>query len=223
MMNKLQTKYLELEAKAHQLSARERAILLIALAALLLGVFDQLLLRPWLLERESIEQDKQVLLSSMADSNRRIDELQAAIENNPNLVLQKSIDRLLAMHETLDSQISEITDGMIAPQDMPEILGEMLSERYGLTIQSVKSQAAKRIMVADEQQQNGAAIYRHDLELSLSGSFFQVKDYLAAVESLPSKLIWDRLEYVVEEYPKGRLNLQVHTLSSREELLRVAQ
>ena len=50
----------------------------------------------------------------------------------------------------------------------------------------------------------------------------QVRDYLAAVEELPSKLLWDQLEYVVEEYPKGSLTLQVHTLSSQEALLRVA-
>ena len=111
---------------------------------------------------------------------------------------------------------------MISPQEMPFILGELLSERFGLKVQSVKSRAAERLMVADESQQNAAAIFRHDLELSLSGSFFQVRDYLAAVEALPSKLLWDHLEYIVEDYPKGSLTLQVHTVSSQEELLRVA-
>ena len=126
------------------------------------------------------------------------------------------------MHAALDGQISAITDGMIAPQEMPVILGELLSERFGLKVQSVQSRAAQRLMVADKNQHNAAAIFRHDLELTLSGSFFQVRDYLAAVEELPSKLLWDQLEYVVEEYPKGSLTLQVHTLSSQEALLRVA-
>lgn len=222
MTNNLRIKYQELEAKAHKLSVRERAILLGAMAVLLLGLFDQLLLRPWLQEREQIEKDKSVLLSSMEASNRRIDELQVAINDNPNIVLKKSIDSLHQMHSTLDGQIAEITDGMISPQEMPFVLGEMLSERYGLKVQSVKSRAAQRLMVADESQQNAAAIYRHDLEIKMKGSFFQMKEYLAAVEALPSKLLWDHLEYVVDEYPKGSLSLQVHTLSSQEELLRVA-
>lgn len=223
MTNNLRIKYQELEEKAHKLSVRERVILMGVIAVLLLGVFDQLLLRPWLQEREQIDKNKAVLLKSMEDSNRRIDLLQTAISNNPNIVLKKSIAQLHEMHAALDEKISAITDGMISPQQMPFVLGEMLSERYGLKVHSVRSRAAQRLMVADENQKNGAAIYRHDLELKMKGSFFQVKDYLAAVEALPSKLLWDHLEYVVEEYPKGSLVLQVHTLSSQEELLRVAQ
>ncbi|AUM12438.1 hypothetical protein Kalk_08405 [Ketobacter alkanivorans] len=221
-MNNLRIKYQELEEKAHKLSVRERAILLGAIAVLLLGVFDQILLRPWLHEREQIDKDKTALLNSMEASNRRIDVLQAAINDNPNIVLKKSISNLNDMHSELDEQIGKITDGMISPQDMPFVLGEMLSERHGLKVQSVKSRAAQRLMVADEHKVNAAAIYRHDLEIKMSGTFFQMRDYLAAVEALPSKLLWDNLEYVVEEYPKGSLILQVHTLSSKEELLRVS-
>ncbi|MCP5019291.1 MAG: hypothetical protein GY938_29000 [Ketobacter sp.] len=222
MMNNLRIKYQELEEKAHKLSVRERAILLGAIAVLLLGVFDQILLRPWLHEREQIDKDKTALLNSMEASNRRIDELQAAINDNPNIVLKKSISNLNDMHNELDKQIGNITDGMISPQDMPFVLGEMLSERYGLKVQSVKSRAAQRLMVADEHKVNAAAIYRHDLEIKMRGTFFQMRDYLSAVEALPSKLLWDNLEYVVDEYPKGSLVLQVHTLSSKEELLRVS-
>ncbi|MGB1062241.1 MAG: hypothetical protein ACPGZU_19020, partial [Ketobacter sp.] len=132
MMNDLRTRYRELEEKVHRLSVRERAILLALSCVLLLGLFDQLLLRPWMQEREQIEKDKAVLLSSMQASNLRIDELQAAIAGNPNIVLQDSIARLQTMHAALDGQISAITDGMIAPQEMPVILGELLSERFGL-------------------------------------------------------------------------------------------
>jgi MSHA biogenesis protein MshJ len=223
MTNDLRIKYQALEEKAHKLSVRERLIIVGAVAVLLLGIFDQLLLRPWLQERQQIEQDKSALLKSMETSNRRIDELQQAILNNPNNQLKASIENLLVLHAQVDQGIAKITDGMIAPQKMPVILGEMLSERFGLKVQSVKSKAAERLMVADEHDQHAAAIYRHDLELKMVGSFFQMKDYLAAVEGLPDKLLWDHLEYVVEEYPKGSLTLEVHTLSSQEELLRVAQ
>lgn len=221
MTSTLQTKFQELEDKAHKLSVRERAIILGALAMLLLGLFDQLLLRPWMQEREKIESHKTVILKSLEASNRRIDELQQAILNNPNNQLKASIETLKLLHDEVDESIAEITDGMIAPQKMPVILGEMLSERYGLKVHSVKSKAAERLMSADEQDDHAPSIYRHDLELKMVGSFFQMKDYLAAVEALPDKLLWDHLEYVVEKYPKGSVTLKVHTLSSQEELLRV--
>lgn len=221
MTSPVQSKYQEIETRLHQLSLRERAIILGAVIVLLLGLFDQLLLRPWMQERETLERDKASLLSNMEQASQRIDELEAAIRANPNLVLKASIEQLQQQHHQVDQQIARFTEGLITPQEMPHLLAELLSERYGLRVESVKSKPARRLLVADEQQAQSAAIYQHDLELKLAGSFFQVRDYLAAVEALPTRLLWDHLEYVVDEYPKGSLWLQVHTLSSEEELLRV--
>lgn len=221
-MKQLRIRYQALEAWLHRLSVRERGIILGALAIVLLGLFDQLLLRPLLHERQSIAAAKDNVMLQIEQANLQIDELQQAISRNPNEVMRKSIRQLLVMHDNLDEEINELTDGMIAPENMALLLGEMLSEKYGMKVQSVQSSPAERLLVADEQAADGPAIYRHALELNMTGTFFQVRDYLAAVESLPQKLLWDQLEYVVEDYPRGKLHLQVHTLSTQEVLLRVA-
>ncbi len=58
--------------------------------------------------------------------------------------------------------------------------------------------------------------------MRLEGSFFQVQNYLQSIEQLPSRMIWDDLTFEVEKHPNGQLQLAVHTLSTREELIRVA-
>lgn len=223
MMKQLQIKFHELTEKLHQLSYRERIIITGAVMVVMLGVFDQLVFSKNLAAREKLSKDKTHLQDSMSKSIERIDELEAVIKNDPNRVLKEKIAALKDSHMELDGEIAEITDGMIAPEKMPFVLGELLSEKTGLKVVSIKSDAGKRLIVADENQAESAALYRHDLEIRLRGSFFQMMDYLSAIESLPSKLLWDDLEYVVDRYPKGSLVLRVHTLSAQEALIRVSR
>jgi MSHA biogenesis protein MshJ len=57
------------------------------------------------------------------------------------------------------------------------------------------------------------ALYRQGMELTLSGSYADMLDYVAQIEQLPWKIFWGRLEMKVDEYPRARLVLNVYTLS----------
>jgi len=216
-------KWLQLRDKVNALSVRERAILAGAVAVLLLGIFDQLLLRPWLQERAGLATKQQAIKSTMAQLSSQLESLESQLANDPNDRLKESIARLNAQHQKLDVEISKITDGMIAPELMPSLLGELLSERSGLKVQSIKTRPAIRLLTSDEDNQTAPAIYRHELDMRLEGRYEQVQRYLKSIEALPQKLVWDELEFAIDQYPLGELSLAVHTLSAREELIRVAQ
>ena len=100
---------------------------------------------------------------------------------------------------------------------------ELLSERSGLSVQSIKTMPAEQVLSADKNDASAPAIYRHDMELRLEGGFAQAQNYLRSIEQLPSRVIWDELTFEVEKYPKGQLRLAVHTLSTREEFIRVSR
>lgn len=221
MMKPLRANWEQLQEKTNALSVRERAIIGGAVAVLLLGIFDQLLLRPWLQERESITQQQQKVRASSEQLGLQLTELEAQLANDPNRVLQDKIAQLLERHRRLDGDIARITDGMIAPEKMPALLGELLSERSGLKVQSIKTFPARQLLTAEQGSDEAPAIYRHDLELRLQGSFGQVQRYLESIESLQETLVWDVLDFTMEQYPRGELLLAVHTLSAREELIRV--
>ncbi|MGC1511236.1 hypothetical protein [Ketobacter sp.] len=222
-MTILRSKYQQLEDKLHALSVRERVILAVAVGILILGLFDQLLLRGLMAERVQIESEKADVLQNLQVANNTIEALEKTIANNPNLSLQQAIGKLQVSEQRIDDQINSITTGMIEPSQMAYVLGELLSDESGLKILSIHSSAAHRLMVADEQQQQSAAIYRHELELKMEGSFFQMKKYLRALEALPERVVVDELEYKVNQHPDGALVLNVHTLSPHEELIRVVQ
>src|SRR5690606_20561392 len=129
MMKPLRANWEQLQEKTNALSVRERAIIGGAIAVLLLGIFDQLLLRPWLQERESITKEQQKIRASSEQLSQQLTDLEAQLANDPNRVLQDKIAQLLERHRRLDADIARITDGMIAPEKMPALLGELLSER----------------------------------------------------------------------------------------------
>ncbi len=219
----IQSKFQQLEQKLNALSVRERSIVAVAVGILILGLFDQLLLRNLMQEREQMKGRKTEILKQIETANSNIDLLQEALANNPNIKLKTAVEKLQLSDQNIDDQIDGITTGMIEPSRMAYVLGELLSDESGLKILSVQSRAARKLMVADEQHQQSAAIYRHDLELKMEGSFFQMKKYLRALEAVPERVVVDDLDYRVNQHPNGVLELNVHTLSPREELIRVVQ
>ena len=223
MMNLLRAKWQLFADKVNGLSARERLILGGAVAVLLLGIFDQLLLRPWLQERTDLAQKKVVLQRENATAGNAITELEKQLANDPNQILRDKIAALNLRHQQVDGDIAKITDGMIAPEKMPRLLGQLLSERSGLKVQSIKTLPAEMILSADKNNPHAPAIYRHNLQLRLKGTFAQVQAYLQSVEALPERMVWDHMTFSVAQYPGGELELALHTLSAQEELIRVAQ
>jgi MSHA biogenesis protein MshJ len=56
-------------------------------------------------------------------------------------------------------------------------------------------------------------LYKHGVEITLSGSYPALLDYLARLESSPQKVLWGRLDLRVEKHPTSELKLVLYTLS----------
>jgi MSHA biogenesis protein MshJ len=56
-------------------------------------------------------------------------------------------------------------------------------------------------------------LYRHGLELRVSGSYADLGAYVAALERLRPRLLWSGLELDATRHPKVELKLKLYTLS----------
>lgn len=56
-------------------------------------------------------------------------------------------------------------------------------------------------------------LYRHGVEITVRGSYLDMIDYMAALESLPTQLFWGRAQLEAETWPASRLTLTLYTLS----------
>jgi MSHA biogenesis protein MshJ len=56
-------------------------------------------------------------------------------------------------------------------------------------------------------------LFRHGIELTVSGGYSDLYEYLKILEHLPSQLYWGRAELVVADYPAISLKLTLYTVS----------
>jgi MSHA biogenesis protein MshJ len=57
------------------------------------------------------------------------------------------------------------------------------------------------------------AIYQHGIEIKLAGSYNDLLNYLAELERMPQRVIWNSVSLTVEKHPRNVLVLRVYTLS----------
>ena len=56
-------------------------------------------------------------------------------------------------------------------------------------------------------------IYRHGIEVTVSGAYLDLHRYLSELERLPTQLYWSSLDLEATNYPRHTLKLVVYTLS----------
>lgn len=60
---------------------------------------------------------------------------------------------------------------------------------------------------------NGARIYRHEVEIELQGTYLELLSVLQEMEKLPWQLYWSKASLRTDEHPQSTLSLRVFTLS----------
>lgn len=221
----------QLQARLDGMTVRERALLLLVVGAVLYMLWQLFLLDPLLAERKSLRDRQAALGREIPAIEGRIAETIRRHQQDPNAPLRQ---RLAALKERLDKverQIAEEITDLIAPHQMSRALEDLLTRNDGLKLHRVENRPARPLIPAPEgdnkevEGQAGAAagVYRHGLELIFQGDYRQTVAYLEAVEDLEWGLYWDALDLQLEEYPRVRIALEVHTLSLEEGWLGVGR
>ena len=109
------------------------------------------------------------------------------------------------------------TSGLIAPKEMAQVLEQVLARASRLTLQGLRTLPPQAVVAPNAQTGAGAAqIYKHVVELELTGGYLDTLYFLQQLEALPWRFFWDHIEYTVEEHPRGRVRLRLYTLGLEE-------
>lgn len=201
------------------LSVRERVLILVTVV-----VAIALPMLMYAIEPAQKEQAKLgVLVAKMKAENAtqvlELATLKAQNQKDPNALLQEQITQLQQQIAALNARLQSRAERLITPQQMLGMLEQVLNSQRQLQLISLAKGEPVRFQPPGQPQPTptqGEGIYRHDLELVVEGGFFEVLAYLQALEQLPKSFFWDGLDYQVETYPRARVTLRVHTLSTAE-------
>ena len=207
-----------LSLKIDALTVRERGIILVTLLVILYMFFLLIAFDPLIAERSRLTNMERDIKSKTQKLRVEIAEVIAESKFDPNKKTQEQINKSIDLSEQYLLEIQTITDKLIEPEQMSDVLASLLNKDSGLKLTSVKTQAATPIKIGSEA---GADLFQHTIKLELQGKYDQVQEYLSEVEALPEKVFWRQLVYQMKDYPNGQLSVDVYTLSTSEDLIGV--
>jgi len=214
----MKDKWIEISEKLNALTSRERGIIFATLLVALYMAFQLLVFDPLMAERSR-------LIKLEADITKQIDRVRVEIAEviaestfDPNKATREKIAKAEQKAEQYQQEIQSITDKLIEPAQMSDVLASLLNKESGLKLTSVRNLTAEPVKIGSAA---GAELYQHRIQLELEGKYDQVSKYLAQVEALPEKVFWQNLAFQMDNYPVGRLSLEVYTLSTSKDLIGV--
>ncbi|VAX02465.1 MSHA biogenesis protein MshJ [hydrothermal vent metagenome] len=215
----------QLAERFDALSLRERALVLLAVLVVMYMLWDAVLMSP-----EHVRQKQ--LVGQMYQLNERMvtvdTQLQTLTVSLGDSEVHRQRQRIVELREALRglaSQQAALTVEFIRPQQMAGVLRDMLGVDGKLTLLKLESLGVQPLFPLPENENEPAAaaekyaqpgIYKHGMQVIFEGDYFATLQYLQVLESMPWRFYWDELDYRVEDYPRARVSITIHTLSLEE-------
>ncbi|WP_076412171.1 MSHA biogenesis protein MshJ [Shewanella sp. UCD-KL12] len=215
----MKQKWNELAARFDILSQRERVMVATA-AFVVIGMLCYLPLESLILEQQKLVKQNKALESENKISKQQIELYEQRLAQDPNDEYKNRLAVLQQQDADLDNQLSFQMVDMVPANHMPALLSELLGKVTGVKLHEFSSIAPTPLLaVGDEKKMN---LYSHGIRLTLEGDYFSVLKFIEAVEGMPNKLYWKKIDYKVDEYPAANVVLELYTLSINKDFISVA-
>jgi MSHA biogenesis protein MshJ len=210
-------------------SLRERVLIFAAAAVVLVAVLNAALIDPQLDTQKRLSRvvaQKQGEIKAMQE---QLQKMALARKASPDEANQRQLETLRRRIAETETRLAEEQRKFAPPEQVGVLLGEMLSRNRKLQLvdmrtlpvasfagnaaEADKAQAQKPAAAKPAAPAGGGQIYRHGVEITVSGSYLDLLAYLKELEKLPNQLYWGKLDLSAAAYPQVTLKLSVYTLS----------
>jgi MSHA biogenesis protein MshJ len=217
----------ELSEKLEKLSPREKVLVGSAGVVVLVFVMQFFLIEP--LNSEQIRIEKKVRTAQNLKQTLKIQLLDTPFNRNVATIRKLNVE-VSAIEEqlsNLDGEIQHYAAALVPAKEMPGLLQVLLTNK-SLHLVSIANVAPVPVIDPETEGQpgNGSTVkspvlYRHGITIQLRGEYRAVIAYLETLEEQEWKLLWNSMKYTVLEYPMGKVDLHLQTLSTEERWLGV--
>lgn len=211
-----------LSAKFAALEARERWMVFAAGLVVIWFILNTLLVAP-------VTQKLAALRTEITQSQSQFDEIQQqlnAFAQTPvrdiNAVNQEKIAGLDASVQAQSTKIQNLNNVLIKPENMAALLKDVLQKNANLNLVAMKTMVPEILLKKDTKQsaqptdvhEAGApVIYKHGLEITLSGQYLELLKYAESLEKSNLHVLWSNASLDAKDYPVSQLTLSVYALS----------
>ncbi len=163
-----------------------------------------------------------------------VKEMRSALQQDPNEETRNKIAQFETKLAKIDTKLLTLTSDLISPIQMRYALLDLLKLKKGVSLLSFELLGAQPLLdkpksstaddetsSAQETNHSQVNLYRHGIKLKLSGSYFDLRDYLLQLEKLSWKFFWQDFNFQLTEFPKNELEIEMYSLGTKKEFVGV--
>jgi len=197
------------------MSLRERVLIFLAAAVVIVAIVDSALFDP-ISRRQKVNSQR---IHQQEDEIRTMQGqvqayAQARTGDNANAKRQRLEKRKLEL-AALDRELAARRSELVPPERMAKMLYEIVKRNPDIELVSLRSLPATGLTpsLTAILGSGGLALYRHGIEITVSGSYLKTLAYVGQLERLPAKIMWGNMELQAAAYPMVTLKIALYTLS----------
>ena len=202
----MKERWQRIAGRIDELPLRQRAMLFATISLALVVLAYVLMIEPVLVKQKRLIDQanrNQSQLNAVRSQIESVLKGQGGAEKDPEVAALRDLELKVAEAERKAVQRKQ---AYIAPARLPALLKDLLGPTRQVRLEALRTLPPVPVGA-------GGMLYRHGVELTLKGGYFELTQYLADLEKLPARLLWGPAEIAVEKYPEVRLTLQLHVLS----------
>jgi len=202
------------------MALRERAMVFAASAVLLLFLFF------WVFGNPTTDRQRQVarqLAQKQSDMRVLQDEMQKMLSlrtQDPDSPKRAQVEALKKRIAEVDARLGDKQRELVPPDRIPALLEEMLRRERNLDLVDLRSLPAVALFGEKDDSPEAVAaaraglqVYRHGVEVTVRGTYFDLVRYLNDLERMPLRMYWKEIDVAATDYPAITMKLTVYTLS----------
>ncbi len=192
---------------------RERALMFVGFAFVLVFLVNAALIDPLRARQKALAAESEKLQQEMTTLQAG---LQSMLKGGSQDIDSANRARQAKARDELaraNARIAQEQRRFTPPERMREVLAEMLERNRRLALVDLKTLPVAPLAAAPAGPGGNPGLFRHGIELTVSGSYADLYEYLRTLERMPTQLYWGNVDLAVAEYPSVTLKLTLYTVS----------
>ncbi|MEJ7807869.1 MAG: hypothetical protein WKG03_18355 [Telluria sp.] len=217
--------WLKISGKIDSLTLRERSVVFVAAAGLVIFAVFYFFLNPTYAKQKATLLTMSQQRDQLAGVEAEIAQTMLAHTVDPDAAERARLLQVRTEAQTMSSALMAMQRGMVPPERMTGLLEQILRAHRSLRLQSLRTLPDEAPVVAPLKAGEAAPppqlLHRHGVELVLQGSYPDMVAYMAALEAMQGQIFWGSAAMKVDTHPHATLTLVVYTISLDKKWLKL--
>jgi len=210
----------KLVVKVDSISLRERALIFVAVAVLVISLINSLFLDPLLAKQKKLSEQMVQQQEKIKEVRAEMEALLQAKRNDADSPLRKQLSLAKQRIGDSDAYIQNLRSRLVAPEQMANLLQQVLKKNGQLELLNLQSLAVEPLIAEKSEGTKPAQkadtsnqVYTHRVKITVRGAYPDLLQYLTMLEHLPNQMFWGSAKMEVNHPPAAELTLTLYTLS----------